>query len=140
NLRAVTSGNGVGGLIAGGLKTSFCLVDTIKYSPAMVGTPGSAVYVTCTTTRQGISVGWSDIYDKNLPDQWIDVTNIPGGRYWLEVVADPDNHVIESNDNNNVARIQVDLPGSGNGLNQSLVASNLTDATTMAFAPNGNLF
>jgi hypothetical protein len=105
NLRAVTPGNGVGDIIAAGDKTSFCLLDISQFEPGA----GSAQYNTCTTTRQGISPGWADVYDKSLPDQWIDITGVPDGTYWLEVIADPDDNILEADETNNVERILIDL-------------------------------
>jgi hypothetical protein len=52
-------------------------------------------------------VGWSNVYDKSLPDQWIDVTDVPNGRYWLEVEVDPEGRWIESDETNNIARIKI---------------------------------
>jgi hypothetical protein len=58
---------------------------------------------------QGISVGWADVYSSTLADQWIDITNVKPGKYWLEVVADPRNRIHESNEKNNTTRILVNL-------------------------------
>src|SRR6185436_1880253 len=42
-------------------------------------------------------------------DQWIDVTDVPDGRYWLEVAVDPENHLLESDETNNVVRVPIEL-------------------------------
>ena len=96
---------GVGDIVAAGDKVSFCLLDVERYNTSG---PGSPHYLNCGQI-QGISVGWADVYDRGLEGQSIEITNVPNGNYWLEVVVDPDNHIIESNENNNVTRIQIAL-------------------------------
>src|SRR6185436_3319905 len=61
----------------------------------------------CGSTTQGLSVGWVDVYTKTLAGQNIDITGIADGVYWLESEADPDNHILEKNETNNVTRIKV---------------------------------
>jgi len=107
-LRAVTQDDGVGAPVASGQKISFCLLDIDHFNAALAGSPTGARYNTCAQV-QGISVGWSDVYDKSLPDQWIDVTDTPNGRYWIEVTADPDNRLQESDETNNSVRLPIDL-------------------------------
>ena len=108
NLRDVTAGNGVGGVRASGDKISFCLLDIDHFNPGLPGSPPGGRYESCGQT-QGVSVGWADVYDQSLPDQWIDVTDVTDGTYWLEVVSDPDNRLTESDETNNTARIQINL-------------------------------
>ena len=110
-LRQVLPGGGVGDIVAAGNKVSFCLLDVERYNSAG---PGSPHYLNCGQI-QGISVGWADIYDKGLEGQSIEITNVPDGSYWLEVVVDPDNRIVEANENNNVARIQINLSRPANG-------------------------
>lgn len=50
-----------------------------------------------------------DVYGKNLPGQWIDITDVPGGRYWIESVVDPYNRIKESNEKNNISRSMIYL-------------------------------
>lgn len=107
-LREVTAGNGTGDVAAAGDKISFCLLDIDRFAPTLPGSPPVSKYMTCGQT-QGISVGWADVYDKSLPDQWIDVTDVPDGRYWLEVIADPENQLLESDETNNADQILIDL-------------------------------
>lgn len=116
-LREVLENNGVGAVVAESDKTSFCLLDSYVYDEEIPGFPGAPVYTTCGEDAQGISVGYEDIYDKSLPDQWIDITDVPDGVYWLESEVDPKNRIIESDESNNIARIKVRLnrgfPGQG---------------------------
>ncbi len=108
NLRAVTLDDGVGDVVATGGKTSFCVLDLQEYDLTLSHAPHEPQFSECDTT-QGLSVGWADIYDRELPDQWIDVTGVAEGEYWLEVVVDPENRLEESDDSNNAARILIDL-------------------------------
>jgi len=133
HLREVTVDNGVGAIIASGDKVSFCLLDSEEFEPGAA--PES--YFTCTTTRQGISSGWADVYDQGLPDQWIDITGVPDGQYWLEVVADPDNHILETNESNNTERILIDL-GGGSGTGDRFEVNN-TFATATDLGALGEL-
>jgi len=108
-LRAVLPNDGVGKIIAGGTKTSFCLTDSDQWPTTLPNTSADGNYFACEDKMQGISVGWADVYDSHLPDQWIDVTNVKPAKYWLEVVADPHNRIRESNEKNNIARIMINL-------------------------------
>lgn len=110
HIRQVLPGDGVGSILFGGVKTSFCLLDSTRYlGPEPIsGTPPIArQFVSCGANEQGISVGWEDIYDKGLPDQWIDITGLPPGEYWLESEVDPEDHFLETDETNNVARIKL---------------------------------
>jgi lysyl oxidase/CARDB protein len=108
-LREVTPNNGVGKIIKGGSKLSFCLTDSDEFNMNLPNASANGDYFACDAKKQGISVGWSDVYNSSLPDQWIDITNVKPGKYWLEVVADPRNRILESNEKNNTTRIMVNL-------------------------------
>ena len=108
NLR-LTDANG--NIVASGGKTSFCLINIRQPLPGVTadagrvhGRGGSS----CGNV-QGISAGYSDVYSASLDDQWIDITNVADGQYWLEIVADPDNNIQETDETNNTARVLVTL-------------------------------
>ncbi|HEX8647626.1 MAG TPA: lysyl oxidase family protein, partial [Thermoleophilaceae bacterium] len=48
----------------------------------------------------GISAGWRDIYDSGLAFQWVDVSDVAPGRYWLHAEVDPHDVVRESDEQN----------------------------------------
>ena len=108
-LREVLPNGDVGAILSTGEKISFCLLDVERYNTSG---PASPFYLTCGQV-QGISPGWADVYDRGLDGQSIDITNIPNGNYFIEVVVDPDNHLIEANESNNVERIQIALQRGG---------------------------
>lgn len=113
-IREVLPADGVGPVLYRGQKTSFCLLDSRTYpGPVPIqGTPApTRQFATCSDVEQGISVGWEDLYDKSLPDQWIDVTGLTAGEYWLESEVDPEDHFLETDESNNVDRIKLVIAG-----------------------------
>lgn len=119
-LRTVTSGNGVGPVVASYLKTSYGLYDYYQYNLSLEGAPPSPQY-RGQNQYLGISVGWADLYPDYLPGQYIDVTDVPTGQYWLEVEVDPNGLIVESNDANNLTRVLVDLNAPGDFNNDGAV-------------------
>jgi hypothetical protein len=109
NLRTVIAEDGLGPVVSSWDKTSMALVDGRTYEDPPPGTPANAFYVSLTSDIQGVSVGWADIYGRGLPGQWADATGLADGEYWLEVIADPENRIQESDETNNATRIKVNL-------------------------------
>jgi hypothetical protein len=108
-LREVLPEGEAGALVAEGDKVSSCLLDGAVYDPSVENFEMYPRYISCSLGVQGISVGWIDIYTKNLPGQSIDVTDVPDGVYWLESEADPDDAILEADEENNTARVLVTL-------------------------------
>jgi hypothetical protein len=106
--------DGMGGHTRGELvstqdKTSMGIVDSGAYDLTLPGAPQSRVYDSANDAILGISIGWADIYDRNLPGQWVDVTGLADGDYLLEVVIDPYERVDETDDTNNSTELLVNL-------------------------------
>jgi Lysyl oxidase len=57
----------------------------------------------------GTSPGWADVYPSTYPDNWIDVTGLIGCFAVVHRV-DPEHHILEANDANNVSSKIVRLP------------------------------
>jgi hypothetical protein len=95
-----------GQIVARGHKQAFCLVDLFQV-PGLGGDP-RAQFPTC--EFQGISAGWADVYHSGLDCQWVDITNVPSGRYILEVEVNPARVITEHNYQNNVGRAEVIIP------------------------------
>jgi|GEM_PF-4220941 len=119
NLRSVGEDGEPGELVASGGKTSFCLINIAHPFPETtdaVSQPHGRGGESCDTI-QGISVGHADVYDASLAGQWIDVTDLPDGEYFLEVHADPDDHLLEIDETNNLMHelVTIDNPYYENG-------------------------
>ncbi|GAB4320915.1 MAG: hypothetical protein Kow0074_11550 [Candidatus Zixiibacteriota bacterium] len=106
-LRELLPGDSVGDIVAEGEKTSFCVADFAIYDNSLPNFDPDGQFFNCSGTVQGLSVGWLDVYSKTLPDQWIDITGVPDGVYWLESEADPDDKILEKDETNNITRVQV---------------------------------
>lgn len=79
-------------LIVKSAKQAFCLVDVLRVT-SRFGGPETNYYLADVCEQSpvsGISVGWADIYTANLPGQYIEITDIPNGIYWLRSIANPD--------------------------------------------------
>ncbi len=125
-LRTVLPDSGVGPVVAEGQKTSFCIMDLAIYNTENPNFDPSGQYLSCATTVQGISAGWVDIYHKELPGQNIDITDLPDGQYWLEAEADPDNHIYEASETNNINRVIITV-GDGAGIPDAYEPNNTPD-------------
>ena len=104
-------------------KRGFCFWDNVRYRLSLPGAPQSPVYgesgcggTGSLTTAVGLSIGWGDIYPATLPDQFIDITGLADGRYRLVVTADPSGWFAETNENNNVTWVDLELSGGGSQL------------------------
>lgn len=104
------------GTEAVGEKVGFCLINvstfTLPGGGSSTGLPGYSASGQpspgCGFT-QGVSVGRADVYGSGYDGQWIDVTGVPNGNYFIQVTADSKNAVEESNESNNTMYVPVTL-------------------------------
>jgi hypothetical protein len=100
-----------------GPKLYYCLRDLFRTRPSR-RSPSGRVYPGCNQDPNkkavvlGTSVGWSDVYPSNYHEQYINVSGLRGC-YAFFMIADPKNHLRETNEDDNDSRILVRLP-SGN--------------------------
>ena len=95
--------NGAGDVVATGRKVSFCLLDGYQWDPGAADGQFSC-------DMQGITAGWSDVYDAGLPGQWVEIDGVPAGDYFLEVTMNPDLVILESDVTNNTSTVPVTIP------------------------------
>ena len=108
-------------LVEVGPKVSYCLRDLQRRNPQLPGSPRKFHYPACNQdfdkqrVTLGTSVGWSDVYPSTYHEQWINVNRRRGCFAYVHV-ADPKNHIYESDETNNEGETIVRLPWRGSGL------------------------
>jgi hypothetical protein len=101
-------------------KIGFCSFDSYPYT-----SPRPAFFTSdrdiCQTGKSGRvlmgeSRGWGDIYRWSIAFQWIDITDVPDGRYKVRVVVDPPfatgGFFREADDSNNRSWTKIRIDGS----------------------------
>jgi hypothetical protein len=84
-------------------KVSFCLRDTERLPVRYGRWDYPSTYGACSSrSRQGLSVGWADVYQSYLAGQALELPRgLPDGLYCLETVVDPLDQLTEVDDTNN---------------------------------------
>mgnify|MGYP001609465181 CR=1 FL=1 len=106
-LRKMTEQGDVGEIIVQADKTSYCVRNSIIFNPFKRGFRIKNAYKNCDSTVQGIGVGRADLYKSDVNGQWVDMTSVAAGNYWLESEVNPDHNIVESNYGNNIARVGI---------------------------------
>jgi Lysyl oxidase len=109
-------------------KVAFCLADVTAADATLPGFPTAPAFNGCDPNARtayvnmGTSVGWQDIYDKQLFGQNFDVTDLmnqPQRDYFIQQTVDDVGIISElDNSNNNTGiwvRLGVDVPYSTGG-------------------------
>lgn len=78
--------------------------------------------------REVLDVGSGDTYLQYLPGQSFDITDLPNGTYYVQVIANPDHNLHESDLTNNVSLRQVILGGSPGARTVTVPPHQLIDA------------
>lgn len=128
-LHRIGPDGGPGAEVAKGPDKGICLADielaalggdrTSPLSYAFPGTcdaashadPHDPTYPNRPYLAMGISVGAADVYPWYLADQYLDITDLPDGRYLLRVEINPGGRVAEQSRTNNVALTCVAVRG-----------------------------
>ena len=106
-------------LIAPDQKTGFCLGDRYDTHPesTIPGEPPQPVFTgycgrgqtQLLGVSEGISVGYGDVYFANLEGQFVDLTGVPAGEYYLVHRVNADRKLAESDYTNDAASLLLDL-------------------------------
>lgn len=101
-------------------KEAFCLTwtDPIDLTvPDAAWSPGAtSLQSACGTPssiwiREALPVGWGDTYHQLLAGQSFDITDVPNGRYAIEVGANPNGALVDLDASNDVAVREIELGG-----------------------------
>ena len=117
-------GNGLEKTICTGVKVSYCLFDSgicndqddicninnKRYGIKSLKNYSLGKYTSCHAGVQGISVGGYDTYGSMYEGQFLELpAGTKNGSYILEIEVDPKSIYIESNKENNILRIPINL-------------------------------
>lgn len=86
-------------------KQSFCLVPTdavdltipnANWKPGIVGLRSACGGESSIWIRETLDVGWGDTYYQSVAGQAFNITNVPNGKYFIEVEVNPLGNLFES--------------------------------------------
>ena len=101
-------------------KKVYCLRDLLRMSGPPSGSPRDRVYPACNQNPDqrrvtlGTSVGWIDRYPSSYYQQYVDVTGLEG-EFAFVMIADPNDHLAESDEDDNMSYTRVKLPATRDG-------------------------
>ena len=101
-------------------KEAFCLaptdpidltVDNAEWRPWLTNLGTACGEEGSLWIREVLQVGWGDTYTQYRPGQSFDITDLPNGKYFVKVLANPDGVLRESDTSNNEALRRIYLRG-----------------------------
>jgi hypothetical protein len=102
-------------------KVGFCIAPTdpvnllaphATWQPSFTGFGGACGSPTALWVQEMMPVGWGDTYSQFVAGQAFDITSVPNGTYYIEVIANPQHVLYESNTRNDVSLRKVILGGT----------------------------
>lgn len=101
-------------------KIGFCIAPTdgvdmlLRHSvwqPSYTGISGNCGDPSALWVTETLPVGWGDTYVQTVPYQNFEITNIPNGTYYIEIIANPEHLLFETNRTNDVSLRRIILSG-----------------------------
>ena len=101
-------------------KEAFCLVPTdaldLLMPGAVLNPESTGLHTSCGSPnsiwiRETLPLGWGDTYHQSVPGQSFDITDLPNGRYYIEIEANPDHNLHEQNLENNSELREIRIRG-----------------------------
>ena len=102
-------------------KQGFCLgpsdpVDLLAphavWQPPAIGTSGQCGVAAALWVREMLPAGWGDTYFNSVAGQSFDITGVPNGTYYIEVIANPLHVLHETRTGNDISVRKVILSGT----------------------------
>ncbi len=118
-------------------KEAFCLANTdavdytvknANWHPENTDLSTACGQENSISVREVLDVGSGDTYTQDLPGQSFDITNLPNGTYYIQVLANPENRLKETNHKNNSALRKVVLGGKKGARTVKVPAHQLVNA------------
>ncbi|MBM9620626.1 lysyl oxidase family protein [Streptomyces zhihengii] len=118
-------------------KEAFCLANTdavdytvknANWHPENTDLSTACGQQNSISVREVLDVGSGDTYTQDLPGQSFDITDLPNGTYWIQVLANPEKRLKETNLDNNSALRKVVLGGTKGARTVTVAPVGLVDA------------
>jgi hypothetical protein len=103
-------------------KEGFCIAPTDLVNAFLPGTlwqpnfstffSGDCGSQTALSVQEAMPVGWGDTYFQDRPGEDFDITNVPNGTYYIEIIANPEKVLHETDLSNDVSLRKVILGGT----------------------------
>ena len=103
-------------------KEAFCLaptdpidltVDGAEWRPWLTDLSTACGEQDSLWIREVLQTGWGDTYAQFRPGQSFEITDLPNGKYFVKVLANPGNVLLEGTTDNNIALRKIWLRGKG---------------------------
>jgi hypothetical protein len=101
-------------------KEAFCLANTdsvdltvpdAEWKPENTDLSTSCGDVSSLSIREVLAAGWGDTYTQYRAGQSFKIANLPNGTYYISVLANPDNRLIEQSTDNNQSLRKIKISG-----------------------------
>jgi len=108
-------------LVVRSQKVGFCIAPTdgvnlllrhAVWQPSFLGFFGSCGFPGALWVQESMPVGWGDTYFQYLAGQSFNITNLPDGVYYIEIVANPEHLLRETNAHNDISLRRIRLVGT----------------------------
>jgi len=102
-------------------KISFCIAPTDSvdmllrhavWQPTYTGISGNCGNPAALWVTETLPLGWGDTYVQTVPYQNFEITDLPNGTYYIEIIANPEHLLYETNRNNDVSLRKIILGGT----------------------------
>jgi len=102
-------------------KVGFCIAPTdavnllmrgALWQPSFLGFFGACGLQTALSVQEEMPIGWGDTYEQFLPGQAFNISHLPNGTYYIEIIANPNKVLHETNYHNNVSLRKIILGGT----------------------------
>ena len=102
-------------------KEGFCIAPTdavdlvlpgAVWQPSFTGLSGACGEQSALQVQEMLPLGWGDTYFQFLPGQAFNITHVPNGTYYIEIIANPEKLIHESDTGNDTSLRKVILGGT----------------------------
>ncbi len=102
-------------------KVGFCIAPTdgvnlllphALWQPTFTGFGGACGSPSALWVQEEMPIGWGDTYFQFLPGQSFNINKVPNGTYYIEIIANPNKVLHESDYRNNISLRKVILGGT----------------------------